>query len=172
MNLIHEPSGNEVNVDARGWEQIVRRGEADKFRRVPTTTMGRGPEGKIVLLLHGNGIGDCIHSLPAISAKLEQGFDITVLAEESVCPFFERAGCKVIPVHSDATGSVWIDNGSILGFIPEHYDEYGTFYSLKHWCVTHDEDSKGNSSKDRFVQFAEFIGVDLPAMYKWREILI
>jgi hypothetical protein len=171
MQVIN-PAGIEVTVDARGWEQIVRRGEADKFRKVPTKTEGLGPKNKIALLLHGNGIGDCVHSLPAIIAKIREGFEITVMAEESLCPFFAKAGCETIAVHSDQDGSLWTDKGSILGFIPEHMNEYGAFYSLKHWCVAHDEDTSGDSTLDRFRQFAGYIEIECPEKFDWRPYLI
>lgn len=174
MNLINIEFGTEVTVDSEGWDQIIRRGDADKFSKEPTSTYGFGPAKKIALLLHGNGIGDMVHSLPAICAKIAEGYEIDLMAEKNLCPFFERTGCNVIPAYEMAPGGAvcYGDGKPVQGFIKDHRNEYGKFYSLKHWCVAHDEESEGKSHIDRFDQIAGYLDVELPKKFDWKPYLL
>lgn len=158
--------GNEVAVNDFTYRAIKSRGELHLFNRQVYKHPGKGDPKSILLMLNTNGLGDDIHAMPAIAAKLAQGFNITVVGREFNKLCYESLGCKFIDEKSTQG-----DNGTTKEFTEAAKLEYGAVYSMRMWCTEHDWDSKGDISITRFEQFAKYLDVELPESFDWREYL-
>lgn len=159
--------GNEVAINDFTYECIVSRGELHLFNRQVYRKKGKGDPMNILLALGRNGLGDDIHAMPAVAAKIAQGFHITVIGRAFNRLCYESLGCGFIDEKTTFSGSDETDKE----YLEEALQRYGYVYSMKNWCLEHDWDSKGAITKTRFEQFAEFLDVDLPKEFDWREYL-
>lgn len=124
-------------------------------------TEGLGPKDSICLLLHRNGMGDDIHSMPAIAAKIAEGFNITVYSRPFTRRCFESLGC--IWHHQREADS---------DFMKLATRQYGQIISATQWCTHHELATNGKPVLDRFEQFAKILDVDLPREFSWLEALM
>lgn len=159
MQVIN-PSGNVVLIDRQTKERLIENGDWCHFKLRQPLTIGTGPEHKICLLIQENGLGDHIHALPAIKALIDSGKDVTVYVPAFYAPLFEKLNVTVKD-SEDCT----------IGFIEENIPRYGKIYSLSSWCIIHDEETDGDVTDDRFLQFAKLVDVELPESFSWRELI-
>lgn len=149
------PFGHEVPVNDFTYEQLLVTGRIKNFNRQVFCHQGRADNNRICLMLNTNGIGDDIHSMPAIYAKRRQGYEIHISGlERFTAPIFESLGCKIVP-------SIGI------GEMKEKLTEYHQIYSMKMWCIEHDFDSRGEITLTRFEQFARYLSVNLPEKFSF-----
>lgn len=165
MPWLINPAGSEVFVDKETLAKIEQRGDRHLFRERPWKYAGLGPTMKIAVVYQApngsNGIGDYVHAMPALCAKVAAGFDVHVYSSEFFRPFIERSGatyhdCK-------AMGIGWLADAQKI---------YGTVYMLTFWCIKHDELTFGDVTKDRFAQMADYLETTLPETFSWKERLL
>ncbi len=166
--LMTNMHGNEVAINDFTFAAIVSRGELHLFNRQVYRKKGIGDPMKILLALGRNGLGDDIHAMPAIAAKIAQGFDVTVIGREFNRLCYESLGCHFIDEKTTWSG----DDGTDKTYREDALNEYGAVYSMVMWCIEHDWDSKGEVSVTRFEQFAKFLDVELPKEFNWRKYLL
>jgi hypothetical protein len=142
-------------IEAR-WRRL---GRMDALRPREFAVAGPGEPMTVLLDLRMNGLGDAIHSLPAIAEKVRLGFHVIVITTPFLEALFTRIGCTVlhhdIPAESDALRYV------------------GTSYNLKMWCTEMDADSGPERLQtSRFGQFARLVNVELPKEFDFRRHLL
>lgn len=154
-------AGSEVFIDPQTLARIQKRGDMHLFRKRPTEYDGSGPKNKVAIVYQSpngaNGIGDYIHAMPALCAKVEAGFEVHVWSSEFFRPIIERCGC----IYHDYREAQ-------IGWLKRALTEYGTVYMLTYWCIKHDEYSFGNVTMNRFDQMADYLSVKLPESFSWR----
>lgn len=158
--IVLNEHGLEVEVDSETIEHIKKRGVWPLYKISPRSTAGAASEKKICILLKNNGIGDAIHAMPAIHQKIQDGYQITVVAESFYEEWFTRLGVEFIAAQEH-----------MIGFVEENKHKYGKFYSLRQWCIQHDEQTHGSPYISRFQQFADLIETSLPPTFDWQPIL-
>jgi hypothetical protein len=157
--------GSRVWLDHAAIELIKSRGDLDKFHKRTFTTAGTGPANRIAVIFESpnaadgsNGIGDYIHSMPAIASHVAAGVEVHVWTGEFFRFFVEAAG------------GVWHNARDLgIGSFAQLALEYASVHSLVHWCIEHDEQTFGVPTTPRFEQIADFIGAKLPESYSWRD---
>lgn len=156
------PHGIEVLVGDYARSRMELQGKLHLFKRRATKTIGKGNPNDILVDIRENGIGDDIHSLPALWQKVQNGFNVTVTGREMNRKLFERIGCKFVS-EKNTDGE----------YIKKSINDFGIIYSLKMWCTEHDFDARLTGAfKERFKQFADFIEVELPKSFNWRPFLL
>jgi hypothetical protein len=160
---VRNQHGIEVSISEETWAILVhdRPHEAAKYRRIERSTATSGASDRILLLLHENGIGDVIHAMPAIRAKIESGCRVAVGCTDIQTPLYRRLGCEIIE-----------EKEPTIGVVGKYWGEYGKIYSLRHWCRAHDEETGGDVTVPRFEQFAKYIDATLPETFDWRPYLL
>ena len=162
MQLINE-HGIEVNLTEEVWSRTVhdRPFEARKYRRADVGVQAAGPSDRMLLLLFENGIGDVIHSMPAIRAKMDSGTHVAIGCNPDHAQIYRRLGCEIIE-----------ERDPTVGIIKKYYSDFGQIHSLQHWCRAHDEEAGGEVTVNRFDQFANYIKSGLPESFDFRQYLI
>lgn len=152
----------EVLVTPEIYEKLVATGEIVKFTNATQKITGSGPANKIALLLHQNGLGDDVHAMPGLFAKVSEGYEVHVWGRAFNRAMYETLGCRF---HE--------------GRMPEDFaltdvlrPEFGAIWSLKNWCINHDEATDGDVTLDRFDQFAQLIETTAPHEFSWLEALL
>lgn len=166
--LMTNMHGNEVAINDFTLECIISRGEMHLFNRQVFRKEGQGDPRTILLALGRNGLGDDIHAMPAIAAKIALGYEITVIGREFNRACYESLGCKFIDERTTFGG----DDNTDKVYLEEALKHYGSVYSMKTWCTEHDWDSKGEITLSRFEQVARYLEVELPKEFDWRKLLI
>lgn len=157
--ILLNPRGREVQVNSKVLEKIRKRGDTDKYQRMPAKTICDGPEKHICLLLGNNGIGDDIHAMPAIAQKIAEGFTIDVYSR----PFTKSC--------YELLGATFYDYGTArIGFMEKHKKTYDAVYHLSQWCMSHEQETDGKPTKTRFEQFAGYIETSLPDRFNWQSV--
>jgi hypothetical protein len=165
MPWMLNPAGQDVFIPKAAWERIVQRGHQVQFRPRPHLFMGTGEPNRVAVIYQShngaNGLGDHLHAMPALAAKVAEGFKVHVYTAEFFRPFVESVGC------------IWEDWKPLgIGWMARAQKEYGTVYSLLYWCIRHDENTYGDVTTTRFQQMADYLQVKLPEHFSWRERLI
>ncbi len=157
------PFGQEIHLTKKDIDFIVKQGDLKLFQPRAFRHEGQGLKNKVAIIFSSNngsnGIGDYVHAMPALTAKVQSGFECHVWTTEFFRPFIEWCGAT-------------FHDGSLLGVgsIAKMQLEFGVIHSLVHWCIEHDEQTFGDVHKTRFEQIAEFLGVELPDRFSWDEI--
>lgn len=162
--LLINQYGNEVQVNETAYQQIVDRGEEHLFHRQIIKHTGDGEQRNILLDLRMNGIGDDIHAMPAIAAKIAQGFKISVIGRAFTRLCFISLGCSFIPEGENEP--------MMESIVNEEDDAFGIIYSLKMWTHEHEWDTKGICTMSPMEQFAKLIEVELPKEFDWKQLLV
>lgn len=125
---------------------------------------GNGDEKKWLLLMYKQGIGDVVSSLPAIRAKIEAGYSLTVRGIEFYKSIYEKVGCtySVIPSYVLQLGDT--------GIIERATPLFGNILSLNEWGLDEIRATHRHTT-DYIKLFAEILDVDLPASFDFREYL-
>lgn len=119
-------------------------------------TRGYGPKRSVCIWLADNGLGDHIHSMPAVYQKVRHGYDVTVMVNEWYRGCFEPLGATVEHVDQDEVRMGWTDRNR---------HRFDFMYSVKQWCF-------GTTPLEgplltRFEQFAQSIDGSLPETFSW-----
>jgi hypothetical protein len=153
--LMTNASGTEIIMTASAEARMKEQGDWWKFKKRKFMEIGKGDPKYILLDLRMNGLGDAIHALPAIVAKLNQGFVIDILTEEFLNPIFQGVGC------------------ACQAYVMK--SEYGKIYNLKMWYSEHEADCGAEAvavKLSRFEQFARILGVELTEKFDFRKYLL
>lgn len=155
VNLIN-PSGRIVTVNRVVIEQLKANGLFKDYSKFISGMKGDGDEKKI-LILHStenemfNGLGDAIHALPAIDAKIKEGYEVTVNDNKFRAPIFKSVGAKVK-----------FDNfEDDRKYAESKKADYGMIYCCRHWCLEHEWETEGIPTRTRFQAFADIINTTL-----------
>src|SRR6266576_35147 len=111
---------------------------------------------KILLILECLGLGDCISSLPALSA-LTQEHSVTVYGRSFYKSLYERAGCSFIAAAGQTQSEAFT----------RHFDKS---YWLAEWSSIA-ESREGKTQGPRMEYFAGLIGATLPETFDYMEYL-
>lgn len=159
--MMINPHGEEVlvNHDVIRWLKNI--GIFHQYHRQIHKYPGTGPENKVCLLVNVNGLGDDLHSMPAIAQKIADGHEVSIGGLDDYranrmfnAKIFTSLGCQLIPCVEK-------------GFIDDNLQHYSAIHSLKMWCLEHDWDTKGDVELTRFDQFARHIETPLPESFSW-----
>jgi ADP-heptose:LPS heptosyltransferase len=125
--------------------------------------IGTGYEKSICLLLFVHGIGDAIMSLPIISQKITDGYDITIRCSKFYAELYTRLGCNVEVVTEQE-----IHAGNV-GWCSRNAHKYGVIYSLNEWSV--DMMKEHHALPQTYMEyFASLLGTTIP-VYDWISVL-
>lgn len=113
---------------------------------------------RIALLLRDNGLGDDIHSLPAIWQKIQSGYEVHVIGTggRRTQYLFESVGCICWEYET-------------IGFVEKHLGHYEAIYALSEWCITFEQTH--DELIDRMAQFAGYIDSSLPKEFNYASFL-
>jgi hypothetical protein len=150
-------AGNEVEIDDWLIAQMRRDGTFHGFDMLPTTRQGNGPANRVALLVANNGIGDDIHAMPAIAAKVAAGYSVDVYGRPFTRECYTSVGASFYDYRS-----LGVSNTSDL------LRDYGSGHYLSQWCLRHEHETDGMPTQSRFEQFAHWIGATLPDAFDWR----
>ena len=163
--MIINPHGIPVDIDFTVVEQWQQMGLLQQLPSEWFRIRGRGPEKNICLINKMTGIGDTVHSMPALSEKCKT-HDVTFLVNPSFAVLPQSCGARIIDI-AEFDGGKLQDNK----WISSHADDFGSFIYLHSWCFVHDEQTKGVPEKPRFQQYADLIDAQLPEEFNFREHL-
>lgn len=155
--------GREVHSPPDHYARLVRTGEILNYSRLFQKTLGNGPTRKVCLLAHSNGLGDDLHAMPGLAAKVAEGYEVTIYGRPFNRALYESVGCEF---------RIAEEGAAQFGLVQSLREEFGSFYSLKTWCLNHDEETQGDVTKDRFDQFAGLIDTSAPHEFSWLERLL
>jgi hypothetical protein len=156
------PSGVELIVNSATEVMLRQSGKWESFHKREFRINGKGPDYSICIYLGANGLGDAIHTMPAIEAKINEGFLVSIYAAAFQLPIFRKLGCLVHP--EEEYESLGLD--TLRGI-------FGVIYNAKMWCMEHDADCSAEPIRlYRFAQFAQIIETTLPKEFSFRKYLV
>lgn len=137
---------------------------------------GYGDEKKIAIVMTMHGIGDDIFAMPAIKAKRDEGFEITVFCKPFSRKVWQSLGCTVHPSVNENDESLVSQNNFIGYDLNEEWkvislkESFGTIYYMNQWSVWV---TKNGSvmNRNRIHLFAELIETKIMGDFSWIEFL-
>lgn len=124
------------------------------------TRYTEGDPRKVLLAALRTGLGTTVHTLPAISQMIAEGYDVTINCKAFQRPIYEAIGCKAITVREPFG----------MAESKELVKQYGRIISLATWDQWQ-QFQHGFNTTSTMDAFASILDVSLPVEFSWEKSL-
>jgi len=134
----------------------------------------------VAIVMSQHGIGDDISAMPAIKAKRDEGYEVTVFCKPFSRKIWQSLGCKTYPSVEviDGQEESIVSHDAFIGNNFEGEREvfnlknrFEVIYKLNQWSIWQRRNGSNITWENRIHAFAELIETTVPNSFSWIEYL-